>query len=348
MIDEILERVLDGRTTKADALYLSSLLSIELFHLADQLRREAVGDTVTYVINRNINFTNSCIGDCAFCAFKSENGYVLSEEQILQKVQEAIENGATEICIQGGLLRGMMLDDYCGMLESIKSHFEVHIHAFSPMEVFHAARNSSADITDALKALKHSGLDSMPGTAAEILDDSIRRRICPSKISTAQWIKIITTAHRLGIPTTATMLYGHVESFEDRIDHILLIRDVQQRTSGFTEFIPLPFMAKNNPLGKVVYRSNGIDDIKVHALSRVLLHKSIKNIQSSWVKLGVKSAQAMLLYGVNDLGGTLMEEHITKSAGGTSGEYLSPTELEDLITGVGRIPRRRTTLYELI
>ncbi|MDI6639771.1 MAG: CofH family radical SAM protein, partial [Methanocellales archaeon] len=241
MIDEILERVQDGRTTREYALYLASLPSHELFHLADQLRREAVGDTVTYVINRNINFTNSCIGDCAFCAFRSENGYVLSREQILQKVQEGIEKGVTEICIQGGLLRGMMLDDYCEMLESIKSHFAVHIHAFSPMEVFHAARNSALDITDALSALKHSGLDSMPGTAAEILDDSIRRKICPNKISTDQWIEIITTAHRLGIPTTATMLYGHVESIENRVDHILLIRDVQRKTGGFTEFIPLPF-----------------------------------------------------------------------------------------------------------
>ncbi len=348
MIDEILERVLDGSTTKADALYLASLPSQKLFHLADRLRRESVGDTVTYVINRNINFTNSCIGDCAFCAFKSETGYVLSEEQILQKVQEAVEIGATEICIQGGLLRGMVLDDYCGMLERIKSHFEVHIHAFSPMEIFHAAKNSNVDIKYALKALKNSGLNSMPGTAAEILDDSIRRKICPSKISAEQWINIITTAHRLGIPTTATMLYGHVESFEERIDHVLLIRDVQQKTKGFTEFIPLPFMSNNNPLGKVTHRSKGIDDIKVHAISRVLLHKSIKNIQSSWVKLGIKSAQMMLLYGVNDLGGTLMEEHITKSAGGTAGEYLSPNDLENLIIGIGRIPRRRNTLYELI
>ncbi len=349
MMDEILERVLDGNATKSDALYLvASLPSQELLHLADRLRRDAVGDTVTYVINRNINFTNSCIGTCAFCAFKSDRGYVLSEEQILQKVQEAIEIGATEICIQGGLLGGMMLDDYCGMLESVKSRFEVHIHAFSPMEIFHAARNSNVGIKYALKALKNSGLNSMPGTAAEILDDSIREKICPGKISTAKWVDIITTAHRLGIPTTSTMLYGHVESFEDRIDHILLIRDVQQKTKGFTEFIPLPFMSNNNPLGKVTHRSKGIDDIKVHALSRVLLHKSIKNIQSSWVKLGVKSAQAMLLYGVNDLGGTLMEENITKSAGGTSGESLSPKELEDLITGVGRIPRRRNTLYELI
>ncbi|MDD2778347.1 MAG: 5-amino-6-(D-ribitylamino)uracil--L-tyrosine 4-hydroxyphenyl transferase CofH [Methanocellales archaeon] len=348
MIDEILERVQEGSITKADASYLSSLSPQDLFHLADQLRREAVGDTVTYVINRNINFTNSCIGDCAFCAFRSDTGYILSEEQILQKVQEAVEIGATEICIQGGLLRGMMLDDYCGMLESIKSNFAVHIHAFSPMEVFHAARNSSSDIGDALKALKNSGLNSMPGTAAEILDDSIRRKICPSKISTEQWVDIVTTAHRLGIPTTATMLYGHVESFEDRIDHILLIRDIQQKTRGFTEFIPLPFMAKNNSLGTVAHRANSIDDIKVHALSRILLHNSIKNVQASWVKLGVKLAQVTLLYGVNDLGGTLMEEKITKSAGGTAGEYLSPNDLEEIITDVGRIPRRRTTLYELI
>lgn len=344
---DVVERVKKGEVTKEDALHLAHDTPL-LFEIADELRSEAVGDVVTYVINRNINFTNTCIGDCTFCAFKKERGYVLSMEQILQKVEEAVARGATEICIQGGLLKGATLDFYCEMLTRIKSHFDVHLHAFSPMEVFHAAENSNVDVQDALKALKRSGLDSMPGTAAEILDDDIRRKICPNKISAAQWIDVITTAHRMGIPTTATIMYGHIETLEHWVDHLSLIRGTQRRTKGFTEFIPLSFISKNNGLGEITRGPTSTDSLKMHALSRILLYPYIGNIQASWVKLGRKLAGETLFCGVNDLGGTLMEEHITRSAGGTEGEYMSPEEFEEIITSAGRIPRRRTTLYTLI
>ncbi len=347
-MNDIIERIWGGEVTKGDALFLATMDVHELSHLADRLRAAAAGDVVTYVVNRNVNFTNLCINDCAFCAFRSDSGYVLSTEQILQKVEEAVDSGATEICIQGGLRRGAALDYYCEMLECIKSQFQVHLHALSPMEVHHAADNSDMSISAALTALKRSGLDSMPGTAAEILDDRVRQKICPRKISTAQWVEVISTAHKTGIPTTATMLYGHIETREDRINHLLLIRDLQRKTHGFTEFIPLPFMAKNNRLGKIAHGPTEIDSLEVHALSRILLHRHIKNIQASWVKLGRRLAQTTLLCGVNDLGGTLIEENISKSAGGTSGEYMSPEEFEETIIGAGRIPRRRTTLYELI
>ncbi len=345
-LENVVERARAGEITKEDALHLAHDTPL-LFEIADELRSEAVGDVVTYVINRNINFTNTCIGDCAFCAFKRERGYVLSIEQILQKVEEAVARGATEICIQGGLLKGATLDFYCEMLTCIKSHFDVHLHAFSPMEVFHAAENSNVDVQDALKALKRSGLDSMPGTAAEILDDEIRKKICPSKVSAAQWIDTITTAHQMEIPTTATIMYGHIETLEHWVNHLLLIRDIQKKTKGFTEFIPLSFMPENNGLGKITRGPTSMDSLKMHALSKVLLYPYITNIQASWVKLGRKLARETLFCGVNDLGGTLMEEHITRSAGGTEGEYMSPEEFEEIITSAGRIPRRRTTLYAL-
>lgn len=346
-MSDIVERVWDGKVTKDDALFLAAMDVHKLSHLADRLRAAAAGDIVTHVVNRNVNFTNLCINDCAFCAFRSDSGYVLSTEQILQKVEEAVDSGATEICAQGGLRRGATLDYYCEMLESIKSQFRVHVHALSPMEVYHAAENSNMDVRDALKSLKRSGLDSMPGTAAEILDDRVRQKICPHKISTAQWVEVISTAHKTGIPTTATMLYGHIETREDRINHLLLIRDLQQKTHGFTEFIPLPFMAKNNHLGKIAHGPTEIESLEVHALSRILLHRHIKNIQASWVKLGRRLAREILFCGANDLGGTLMEENISKSAGGVEGEHMSPGEFEKLITSAGRIPRRRTTLYEI-
>ncbi|MDI6888566.1 MAG: 5-amino-6-(D-ribitylamino)uracil--L-tyrosine 4-hydroxyphenyl transferase CofH [Methanocellales archaeon] len=343
---DIVERAKMDEITKEDALYIVYNTFL-LFKIADELRSEVVGDIVTYVINRNINFTNVCIGDCTFCAFKRERGYILSMEQILQKVEDAIAKGATEICIQGGLLKGTTLDFYCEMLGCVKSHFDVHLHAFSPMEVFHAAKNSNVDVQDALKALKHSGLDSMPGTAAEILDDEIRRKICPNKISVAQWIDIITTAHRMGIPTTATIMYGHIETLEHWVDHLLLIRNIQKKTKGFTEFIPLSFMPKNNELGGIARGPTSMDNLKMHALSRILLYPYVRNVQASWVKLGRKLARETLFCGVNDLGGTLMEEHITKSAGGAEGEYMSPEGFEELIISAGRIPKRRTTLYTI-
>ncbi|MHC1587089.1 MAG: CofH family radical SAM protein, partial [Candidatus Syntropharchaeia archaeon] len=240
--DDVIERAEKGEITEEDALYLMGVDPFELFILADRLRKEKKGDFVTYVINRNINFTNLCVGDCSFCAFRSGDGYVLSLDQIIKKVEDALLLGATEVCIQGGLMKGMKVSDYCEILENIKSNYpEIHIHAFSPAEVMHAARNSEMEIRETLKEFKRAGLDSMPGTAAEILVDEVRRKICPNKITSDEWIGVIKTAHRLGIPTTATMMYGHVESIRDRIEHLFKIREIQKETKGFTEFVPLSF-----------------------------------------------------------------------------------------------------------
>lgn len=333
-----------------DALELYDNPSI-LFSLADKLRKKTVGDKVTFVINRNINFTNRCIGTCMFCAFKKPDGYILSIPEILEKARAAVEINATEVCIQGGLLPDWDVFDYCEILESIKGEFpELHIHAFSPMEVFHASRNGNMSIKETLLCLKKSGLGSMPGTAAEILVDRVRAQICPDKLNAHEWVEIVVAAHNLGIPTTATIMYGHVETLEERIEHILIIRDVQKKTSGFTEFVPLPFMPHNNKLGSHTGAgkrvSSGVDDLKLHALARVLLFPYIKNIQASWVKLGKKLAQSALRCGANDLGGTLMEEKISSSAGGTSGEYMAPEEFRRLIKEIGRIPQQRSTLYK--
>jgi len=258
-----------------------------------------------------------------------------------------VKNNATEVCIQGGLLPDWDVFNYCEILESIKSEFpEMHIHAFSPMEVFHAARNSNMSVKETLSCLKKAGLDSMPGTAAEILVDRVREKICPEKLKTMEWIDVVTTAHKMGIPTTATIMYGHIETLRDRIEHLFIIRDLQKKTGGFTEFVPLPFMPYNNELGAGLRVSRGIEDLKLHALARVVLYPYITNIQASWVKLGKRLAQIALTCGANDLGGTLMEEKISKSAGATSGEYMPPNEFKRMILEVNRIPQQRNTLYK--
>ena len=332
-------------------LALDDLLKnpFETFRIADELRKELVGDTVTYVVNRNINFTDICINDCKFCSFRNRRRYLLSIEEIRRKVEEAVEFGCTEVCIQGGLLPDADLDFYVSILHAVRDvDRKIHIHAFSPMEVVHAARNSGMHVEDVLRTFKKEGLGSMPGTAAEILDDRIRAHICPKKLKTAEWIEVIKLAHKLGIPTTATIMYGHMDGWDERIQHIMLIKKIQQETGGFTEFIPLPFMWRNNELGKRFRGSSGFEDLLMIAISRILLYPEIRNIQASWVKMGLKLAQAALHVGANDLGGTLMEENISKSAGATAGEYLTPEELRELIAVAGRVPRQRDTLYNLI
>ncbi|HTX44507.1 MAG TPA: 5-amino-6-(D-ribitylamino)uracil--L-tyrosine 4-hydroxyphenyl transferase CofH [Methanocella sp.] len=349
---EIYRRSLDGKITKKDAAELLMKNPFELFETADAVRRELVGDTVSYVVNRNINFTDKCIGTCRFCAFRNSAGFHLSTEEILKNVGEARRYGATEVCIQGGLLRDMYLDDYVAMLEAIKGKYEIDVHAFSPMEVFHMSRLSGVSVAHSLKALKAAGLGSMPGTAAEILDDGIRRRICPHKLSTRQWVDVVTRAHKAGIPTTATMMYGHIETWKHRIDHLFIIREIQRKTHGFTEYVPLTFMSKNNPLGATIMKergslgASGLDDLRMYALSRLIFGPDLVNVQASWVKLSPKLAQVALYCGANDVGGTLMVERISRSAGATSGECMSPAELRALILDAGRIPRQRTTLYQ--
>ncbi|RLI83153.1 MAG: 7,8-didemethyl-8-hydroxy-5-deazariboflavin synthase subunit CofH, partial [Archaeoglobales archaeon] len=250
---------------------------------------------------------------------------------------------------QGGLLPKADLNFYISIIEAVRDvSDDIHIHAFSPMEIHHMAKNSGLSVKDVLKELKRAGLDSIPGTSAEILDDKVRKVICPSKISTSRWIEIVETAHRLGIPSTATMMFGHVENWEHRIKHLTIIKEIQKRTGGFTEFIPLPFMHKNNELGKVVKPSSGFEDLLVIAISRIVLHPEIKNVQASWVKLGIKLAQVALNVGANDLGGTLMEENISKSAGATSGEFLPKDEIVRIIEAVKRVPKQRDTLYRIL
>ncbi len=357
-IKGILDKALDGeRINEEEGLLLlkargKDLLAIAL--AANEIRHDRVGDVVTYIVNRNINFTNICIGNCRFCAFrktaKDNEAYFLGIPEIASRVEQAIELGATEVCIQGGLHPDIDANFYGEVLGAVKEAGDsIHTHAFSPMEVHHAARRSSLDIGETLDYFKDCGLDSIPGTAAEILDDGVRSVICPEKISSSEWESIVREAHGQGIPTTATMLYGHVETPEQRMKHLRVIRDIQDDTQGFTEFIPLSFIHYNTPL----YRSKmtgpgatGVEDLLVLAVSRIFLD-NFRNIQASWVKLGRKFAQVMLNFGANDLGGTLMEEHISKAAG-LHAEMLTPEELRSMILDAGRTPRQRDTLYNEI
>jgi FO synthase subunit 2 len=345
---EIYEKSLNGEITKKDALKLLEANPFQLFETADRLRKEIIGENVTYVVNRNINFTDNCVGNCKFCSFRNSIGYRLTLAEILAKVDEAKKLGATEVCIQGGLLNDMKLDDYVEMVRAISKNFDIHMHAFSPMEVYHMSKVSGVTVEHSLKMLKSAGLGSMPGTAAEILDDDIRKIICPGKLSTSEWVDVVTRAHKAGIPTTATIMYGHIESWEHRINHLFIVRDLQRNTKGITEFVPLTFMSKNNPLGESAFGASGIDDLKMYAIARIIFGRDLPNIQASWVKLGVKLAQVALSCGANDLGGTLMEERISKSAGATSGEYLSKKDLQSVIMGAGRIPVERNTLYKYL
>jgi FO synthase subunit 2 len=268
-------------------------------------------------------------------------------EAILERTAQAERQGATEICLQGGLHPGMMLEDYCEILEVIHHDFpRVHLHAYSPMEVLHMSRNSGVEVKETLIELKRSGLGSMPGTAAEILVDAVRRKICPEKLSTEEWREIVTTAHLLGIPSTSTILYGHVEGLEDRLRHLDILKEIQAETKGFTELVLLPFIPENNMLGKSAQRADILEHLKMHALARVALYPNICNIQASWTKLGREVAAATLNWGVNDLGGTLMDEGIARNA--LEAPCISAEGLKSLIEGQGRKAVQRTTLYERV
>jgi len=346
--EEILEKALFGREIKRrDAAELMTASGPEYHGVcaaADKLRHEKVGDGVTYVMNRNINFTNVCKCRCKFCNYRSDKGYTLTIEDALKK---ASVPGITELCIQGGLNPELGLSYYTGLVQAIRRSFpNIHIHAFSPAEVMHMAAQESCNVNDVLFELKMAGVNSMPGTSAEILDDAIRSEICPEKITTKEWIDVITRAHKIGIPTTATMMYGHIESIKERIDHMILLREMQKKTGGFTEFIPLTFMAKNE-LGEKFKLSgaSGREDILLYAVARILLNDTIQNIQSSWVKLGKKLAQLALMTGANDLGGTLFEENISKASGSQYGENITKEEFEVMIRDLGKTPHQRDTLY---
>jgi len=356
----ILERALTAEELSLDdGLKLAAAEGRELQALiavADQVRRDVVGDVITYVVNRNINFTNICFVGCRFCAFSrtphQTDAYFLSLEEIGRRAAEAWQRGASEVCVQGGLPRGMDGYHYRNVLLAIKKGApEIHIHAYSPMEIVFGVEQTGLPLADYLLMLKEAGLGTLPGTAAEILDDRVRQLISRQKLTVKQWIEVITTAHRLGIRTTSTMMYGHLENSEHWVRQLVLLRDIQKQTGGFTEFVPLGFVHQNT----LLYRLGGArpgptiqEHLKVHALSRLMLRGWVDNIQVSWVKLGRELSQACMRVGANDYGGTLMDENISRLAGATAGEYLSPAEFQHRIRELGRIPAQRSTEYKII
>jgi FO synthase len=328
---------------------------LALVKVADELRRRTVGDRITYVVNRNLNFTNICIVGCAFCGFSrgpdSPDAYFHSTDALLAKSLEAVEQGATEVCIQGGLPKDLDGYYYVELLRAIKARLpELHVHAYSPMEITYGVEKTRLPLREYLLMLKQAGLNSIPGTAAEILDDSVRRSLSPNKLKVRQWIEVIRTAHSLGIPSTSTMMYGHTERPDHWVRHLLLLREIQKETGGFTEFVPLGFIHSQTKLFQIGGARAGHsphEDLIVHALSRVLLHGYIPNIQVSWVKLGFDQSLECLEAGANDFGGTLMEESISKAAGANFGEYVSPGEFRALIRSIGRVPAERSTTYKI-
>jgi FO synthase subunit 2 len=348
MRDNLYEASLEGDIEREDALKLLNLNQFHLFDLADKLRHEIVGEEVSYVVNRNIDITDHCMIGCNFCSFRDHIGYEMTTDEILESIGEAVDIGATEICLFGGVMPHMDVDFYCDLFNTIKDHYNIELHSLSPVEVYHAAKFSSVPIEDALTALRDAGLDTMTGASAEILVDRVRAELCPNKVSTKEWVDIITCAHELQIPTTSTIMYGSIETWEDRIDHLFILRDIQRETGGFTELVPLTFLADNNILGQLSDGASGIDDLKLHAIARIILGKDIPNIQASWIKLGTKMAQVALCCGANDLGGTMMEDKISIAAGSAHGEHLSREEMIKTIETIGRIPQERNTTYKPI
>jgi FO synthase len=325
---------------------------------ADELRRHVSGDVVRYVVNRNINYTNICYYKCKFCAFSKGKRhealrgapYDLQHAEIVRRSREAWDRGATEVCLQGGIHPDYTGDTYLAITAIIKRALpEMHIHAFSPLEVSQGASTLGVSVEEFLGRLKQAGLSTLPGTAAEILDDDVRAELCPDKLSATAWLSVIRTAHRLGLRTTATIMYGHIERPRHWARHLLAIRDLQAETGGFTEFVPLPFVHMEAPMylrGQSRKGPTFREAVLMHAVSRLVLNPLIPNIQTSWVKMGPTGAAACLRAGANDLGGTLMNESISRAAGTEHGQEFSPHQMEALISSIDRIPRQRTTLYD--
>ena len=327
--------------------------------VADELRRQKVGDCVTYVVNRNINFSNVCIKKCGFCAFsrdfREEEGYFLPLEEVVRRAKEAWSLGATEVCIQAGLPPKMDGNLYINICRAIKKELpDIHIHAFSPEEVLYGALRSEVSVEEYLKMLKDAGVGSLPGTAAEILDQDLRQIISPGRISVQDWIKVVRAAHSMNIPTTCTIMFGHVETSLHKARHLETIRELQKERRGFTEFVPLSFVHHEAPMfnfGLVQNMRPGPDGneiVKMHAISRIMLDGFIDNIQVSWVKEGPRMSQLLLDCGVNDFGGTLMNESISTAAGAQHGQLMKPKQIQTIIRSAGRVPAQRSTLYGLI
>jgi len=363
VIANILDKAISEKEISAkEALLLFDAKGID-FHLvgmvADVLRKRRVGDTVTYVVNRNINFTNVCIKQCGFCAFsrdfREEEGYFLPIEEILRRAKEAYHYGATEVCIQAGLPPDMDKHLYENICRGIKNEIpDIHIHGFSPEEILYGATRQEISPEEYLIKLKKAGVDTIPGTAAEILNQDLRDKISPGRITVKDWIDIIKTAHKQGMKSTSTMMFGHLETYEDRVNHIATIREIQKETGGFTEFVPLNFIPSEAPMYKhrlhegIRSGANGNDALLVHAIARIMLNNVIDNIQMSWVKEGHKFSQLLLKWGANDFGGTLINESISTSAGSQHGQLLRPKEIRHLIRDMGRVPAERNTTYQIL
>ncbi|MCJ7794930.1 MAG: 5-amino-6-(D-ribitylamino)uracil--L-tyrosine 4-hydroxyphenyl transferase CofH [Methanoregulaceae archaeon] len=356
---ELLKDVKNGhRMTEEEALELFRVQGRDAWDVAaaaDDVRHNKAGDAVTYVLNQNINVTNLCVNRCGFCGFSKKPGddgvYFYEKEEIQKRARLAKSRGVTEICTVSGLHPDFTAESYVDIYRWIREAAPgVHIHASNPMEVAYAAKKSRMSTRDVLMAMKEAGLGSLCGTAAEILVDDVRKAICPQKVSTKEWVRIIREAHQLGIPSTATIMYGHCESEKDLVQHLAILRKIQDETRGFTEFVPLSFIHMNTPLfkeGRARAGATGREDLLMVAVSRLYLD-NFTNIQVSWVKEGVKMAQLSLLAGANDLGGTMFEESISKGAGATNTDYLDPAEMERIAQDIGRTLVRRTTLYETV
>src|SRR5881628_2688086 len=359
----ILARALDGHEVSVDnGIALTGVAGRDLHALtvtADEMRRRQAGDAVTYVVNRNINFTNVCIKHCTFCAFsrdhREEEGYFLPMDEVVRRAVEAWDMGATEVCIQAGLPPKLDGSYYVDLCRAIKAAVpEMHLHAFSPEEVLYGSTRADLSIPEFLKTLRAAGLGTLPGTSAEILDQEVRDRIARGRITVDQWIEVITTAHALGIRTTSTIMYGHVETPEHWVCHLALLRAIQKDTGGFTEFVPLSLIHSEAPMYAkqlvpgVRPGATGAEVVRMHALARVMLGAVIPNVQASWVKEGPKLAQLLLDAGANDLGGTLINESISTSAGAGYGQLVGPGEIVRLIRDAGRAPAQRDTLYRIV
>lgn len=360
-ISRILDRALSNHKIAVDeATQLFDAEGSDLLAMtaaADYLRSQTIGDVVTYVINRNINFTNVCVKACGFCAFSrghlAEEGYFLPTEEIIRRATEARDLGATEVCVQAGLAPGMDGWHYVKLCRALKESLpDLHIHGFSPEEVLYGSTLTGVTVRDYLSALKEAGVGSLPGTSAEILVDDIRRQVSPGRITTNQWINLIQTAHEVGIPTTSTIMYGHIESSHDKAVHLGILRDLQNRTGGITEFVPLSFVYEEAPMFHrkripgLRQGASGAEVMKMYAVSRLMLNRWIPNLQVSWVKEGPKLSQIALLAGANDFGGTLINESISTAAGAGYGQLMKPSQFRGLIREMGRIPAERSTTYE--
>jgi FO synthase subunit 2 len=361
--DDILQKALSGERLDGDDLLIlleeqKEKAGKKIIFTADTLNKKINSDKVSYVVNRNINFTNICGLNCKFCGYKrtknSKDAFLLDYDKIIEKISDGIESiGIDEICVTGGINPELKAnpDYYFNLVKIVRNNFpKLHIHAFSPQEIYELSETTGMTYAQVIEQLVDCGVNSMPGTAAEILAEETRKKICPQKINTTKWIEIIKTAHMLGVKTSATVLFGHLESSGDLAYHLSIIRQIQDETGGFTEFIALPFISAKTSLRKSIERNELIGENKVfkfYAILRLFLD-NFKNIQTSWPKIGVPAALKSLDCGINDFGGTLMEENITKSAGGKFGEFLEEKEIINLIKHAGKIPVRRDTVYNYI